>query len=39
MALALLLFVFFIVIALIAMFIFPPTMWLDAFFKGMRRDK
>ncbi len=32
MALAILLFVFFIVVAMIALFIFPPTKWVQWFY-------
>jgi hypothetical protein len=32
MALALLLFVFFVVVAMIALFVFPPTKWVQWFY-------
>jgi membrane protein YdbS with pleckstrin-like domain len=33
MALAILLFVFFVVVAMITLFIFPPTKWVQWFYK------
>jgi len=39
MALAFLLFVFLVVILLIVGFIFPPTKWLEWFYKGGRKDR
>ena len=39
MALFVLLLVFFLVIVLIVGFVFPPTRWVEWFFKGSKKDR
>jgi hypothetical protein len=39
MALFVLLLVFFVVILLIVGFVFPPTRWVELFFKGNKKDR